>query len=607
MKMQRPAASRFLAALLCCLGGCYTSIDGPQGGRETNWLTSCERDADCGEAACICGVCTSLCESDLSCSDAPLPTVCFTGTTPIYDALCEECEREQTPGICLPECGPGNACPADTTCTAGACVPDDSAALQSASFAQDFSRPVAPPQPEILIAGESVGSLLAGVWEQQLPAAVPLYQTALQLLIEPSAGGYSFQGTVSLACDGDACGATSTASDPIDPDTGYPPELSARDQNALRIELLPGHEYRMFDARLQGNRFSFWFSGNDLWRRWCALQTPYFLENRERSEYGCLPDPRPYQLDSAENIDGKELLCSADRSVCHCAEDGCTAGVHSAYRTLDLVLDGDSLKGAFCEGVHFLPISFARRAEPGVAAAIEPAGTVDQWRRYAPEPGIRADNAGRFPLGVWSGETRESITCSGSRRLSLTITETDDPLVAAGYLVLGETDPLPPATVASTVYPPGDDQADIDCRRYSPCEGFAYTLLGGRLSEDGRLQFRIAVLELYEKWCAMQGSYPGETGFFDHVCVPELSSQQKLACAASAYASEDVGCPLDTGMYALCSDSEPCICFADGCTANSNRTISFDLTVDGSSMAGLISDLSSGSSSPREVRLQRTR
>jgi hypothetical protein len=93
-------------------------------GGETNWLRRCDDDSDCNGTPCVCNVCTLSCKNDAECDDAPVPSVCFDKSTLAYNALCDECDKEDTPGLCLPECGPDDACSTSTNCYAGACVPD---------------------------------------------------------------------------------------------------------------------------------------------------------------------------------------------------------------------------------------------------------------------------------------------------------------------------------------------------------------------------------------------------------------------------------------------------------------------------------------------------
>jgi hypothetical protein len=43
----------------------------------TNWLKQCTSDAECGELACLCNVCTSPCEGDGECSGRGAEAVCY--------------------------------------------------------------------------------------------------------------------------------------------------------------------------------------------------------------------------------------------------------------------------------------------------------------------------------------------------------------------------------------------------------------------------------------------------------------------------------------------------------------------------------------------------
>ena len=59
-------------ALLAVFGLMITACSperGPQTGSQTNWLTACRIDAECGRLQCLCGVCTRSCNAETSCTD----------------------------------------------------------------------------------------------------------------------------------------------------------------------------------------------------------------------------------------------------------------------------------------------------------------------------------------------------------------------------------------------------------------------------------------------------------------------------------------------------------------------------------------------------------
>lgn len=103
-------ALRLLFVLAHALVAC-----GPNtGDSNTNWLVSCERDAECGpDAFCLCGVCTTTCADDATCRSLETDAVCL-----------EPAQRSCGGGapICLPSCAMG--CDLGLVCRDDACVPD---------------------------------------------------------------------------------------------------------------------------------------------------------------------------------------------------------------------------------------------------------------------------------------------------------------------------------------------------------------------------------------------------------------------------------------------------------------------------------------------------
>ncbi len=103
--------------LSLALAACGTS-GGPQTGGLTNWMRTCEKDADCGDLSCVCGACTRPCRTQ--CADLP-DASCVAADDAGAVALCGG-DEPTSAGICLQTCEPGE-CPASTTCVAGVCSP----------------------------------------------------------------------------------------------------------------------------------------------------------------------------------------------------------------------------------------------------------------------------------------------------------------------------------------------------------------------------------------------------------------------------------------------------------------------------------------------------
>ncbi len=112
--------SRLLPALsLLLLGGCDAS-GGPRAGGLTNWLRTCERDADCGDLRCLCGACTLPCDAAAACADLD-GTACVDAEETGAIALCDG-DAPASPGLCLQRCS-DDECGAGAACVAGVCSP----------------------------------------------------------------------------------------------------------------------------------------------------------------------------------------------------------------------------------------------------------------------------------------------------------------------------------------------------------------------------------------------------------------------------------------------------------------------------------------------------
>ncbi len=121
MSTQRTAWGGY--ALPACLGLLLAACSperGPQTGSQTNWLTACRSDAECGDLKCLCGACTVSCDAETACAE-------FTGASCVSAeeagaiALCDGC-RPSHPGFCLPRCD-DQECATGTACVAGVCTP----------------------------------------------------------------------------------------------------------------------------------------------------------------------------------------------------------------------------------------------------------------------------------------------------------------------------------------------------------------------------------------------------------------------------------------------------------------------------------------------------
>jgi hypothetical protein len=292
-------------------------------------LADCDRDADCGEGSrCVAGACWG---------DPP----------GVVD------KRDGGGGSGGANAGVGGGGTAGST---GPLPPprlpgiDAGIDLSTVDAAVRFDVPIDGPAPETAIATTEPASALAGVWEAA-PGSTEFWGGPVRL--EITAGAAGLTGTIAFMCAPGVCDPEGPPPPATDPDDGYPPGLDPIEQDHLRSAILPRTPYRMLDARLTGVRLTFWFTNNDLWRDWCALQTPHPVVVNGRSEFGCTPDPQPCDSfigrDPAEIV-GDEMLCCAETALCRCDASGCRINYQSSAQIADLVVEGDVMEGVLLYG-----------------------------------------------------------------------------------------------------------------------------------------------------------------------------------------------------------------------------------------------------------------
>jgi hypothetical protein len=377
-KVER-AALAFVVALVMC-ASCNSSSGG--GGGETHWLYDCGTDADCGgrSLSCRCGVCTRGCQGDGDCRVGSRAATCFATASPGVVRRCGSDVAGDSPGICLNVCNTSSDCLDGEACVAGKCTaaeqdaapptPNDIAGKYTRVDAGvDFEEEVTVPEPRQRITGLAAAQL-AGTWVEveddgspcnpkyipRPPSFVP-YVSCGTLVIEANASGV--QGSIFWQ-------ATDTSAIPSSPDyptilgpfepvkdasRGYPEGVDPVRYVELGEILTSDVSYRVLDGVFSDGRLSFWNTGFELWREWCALQTPFpFLRGGTRS-YRCVP-----QDANETNTDvGKLALCTTGvelglcdeswdcaclndsvlckgTSMCSCTAKGCGVQWRSDYR-----------------------------------------------------------------------------------------------------------------------------------------------------------------------------------------------------------------------------------------------------------------------------------
>ena len=111
---------------------------GPQGAdSQTNWLKSCQIDAECNGLSCVCGVCTQTCSSDAACGETTRGASCISASDPGAITQCGGA-RPEAPGLCLPRCDDEHPCDTGKICVTNLCSPIPN---PSVKVSVDISRP----------------------------------------------------------------------------------------------------------------------------------------------------------------------------------------------------------------------------------------------------------------------------------------------------------------------------------------------------------------------------------------------------------------------------------------------------------------------------------
>jgi hypothetical protein len=247
-------------------------------------------------------------------------------------------------------------------------------------------------------------------------------------------------------------------------------------------------------------------------------------------------------------------------------------------------------------------------APPGTAGAASGAPAIaepvdSKWTIPPPPVGITASDPSLLPEGVWLGESRMPLACGDSQRIALQIAPGASGEPAQGTIVFGEGAYPSSLVDPEQAYPVGADHFAALCSTQRASEGYPYSVFAGQLSSSDRFDFRVAILEPYVRWCALQTSQKAPAAFdaTGYSCLPSLSHEELVTCQ-----SQPEHCPIPSGKFQLCqAHAGACLCLEDGCSANLNVTHRFDLRVDGTVMEGLVSPSYWSEFGSVEVRLQR--
>ena len=132
MKLRLLLVSGAFCALAALLSGACTP-QSEESGTNTNWLRTCQEDAECGaQGSCLCGRCTLGCEANSACMNG---NVCTEAVASLV-----QCKGESL-RTCQPPCTNHDQCESGRRCLDGSCVdPLSSSCPSSALYCEDFEQ-----------------------------------------------------------------------------------------------------------------------------------------------------------------------------------------------------------------------------------------------------------------------------------------------------------------------------------------------------------------------------------------------------------------------------------------------------------------------------------
>jgi hypothetical protein len=116
----------WVAGLLGWVVACGARVDDHVGsGSNTNWLSGCAKDGECGDGICASGACTPVCDRDNDCSGLGDNAACGESVV-VVGANDDSCAQGAHRKVCAPRCDGDDSC-SDIgdgfVCQSGVCVP----------------------------------------------------------------------------------------------------------------------------------------------------------------------------------------------------------------------------------------------------------------------------------------------------------------------------------------------------------------------------------------------------------------------------------------------------------------------------------------------------
>jgi hypothetical protein len=189
-------------------------------------------------------------------------------------------------------------------------------------------------------------------------------------------------------------------------------------------------------------------------------------------------------------------------------------------------------------------------------------------------------------VGTWKGYVENFKFKDDTDAVLLVITSE----AGAGHITFGNSPAPPPATDPNVGYPPDVKSAGPGGMPpfTGPYAGFAFTLVDPTYAND-RLQFTIAVNELYAHWCELQTPILDEANAGGmYFCAHNWGFRGGGPTACSQPdPSTMMDVPIDCEKLRLCQPGGACACTAQSCTVSLfYAVLHFDMTVAGSKANG---------------------